>query len=92
MQETSVAALFEIEPTLGQRQARVYEALCGFPDMTNSELAAYLNWPINTVTPRTNELVKAGKVVESCKRKCAATNRTVIAWRVLRQSHQSTIL
>lgn len=81
----------EVRPTLGDRQKAVYAALCEAherdrkPNMTNSELAAMLNWPINTITPRIFELRAAGKVVEDFKRPCRVTGRMAYAWRAAGQ-------
>jgi hypothetical protein len=59
----------EVIPTISDRQAEVLEVLGMNADMTNSELADALDWSINRVTPRIQELREAGKVV--CKnRRC----------------------
>lgn len=87
MQTTSLNSYYrEVKPTLGVRQETVYNAMRTREDWTNSELAAYLDWPINTVCPRCHELRKAGLVVEGGKRICAVTGRRVIAWRVVRDT------
>lgn len=85
MQETSLAAYrSEVRPTLGDRQRAAYSVLCEAhaegKNMTNSEIAATLNWKINTVTPRINELRKVGKVRGDGLRTCNVTGRTVHAW------------
>ena len=41
-----------------------------------------LGLPINQITPRTNELVKMGLVVEDKKRSCDVSGRKAIAWMV----------
>lgn len=61
MQQTSLFAYQEIKHSLGDRQKAVYEAL-KMKDMTDQELATWLSWPINTVTPRRGELVKMGLI------------------------------
>ena len=63
--QTSMLAWFEVKPKLGEKQANVLEALELKYPATDKMLAAYLGWPINCVTPRRNELVKKGKVVEA---------------------------
>jgi len=84
-QATSHQAYKEIKKTLGQRQAIVLNIFEFVPyAITNSEIAARLEWTINTVTPRTNELVKKGLLKEDGKRKCTITGRTAIAWRIKR--------
>lgn len=72
----------EVLPTLGARQKSVMDELAKCENMTNGELAVALGWQINRVTPRTNELVKAGRVVEACRRSCRVTGRRCIAWRI----------
>lgn len=84
MQTTSLEAYEEVKKTLGKRQARVFNLLYYSDPTTNSELAAQLGWPINTVTPRVFELRGKGFVKEDCRRKCAITGRTAITWRVKR--------
>lgn len=71
-------------PTLSERQAMVMRGLemSQKPNMTNSEIASYLEWPINTVTPRIFELRGLGKVVSDGKRTCNVTGRTAYAWRL----------
>lgn len=76
----------EVLPSLGERQKCVYEELTKAHDLTNSELASRLNWPINTITPRVHELRKEGLVIEETKRKCRVTGRTVSAWSVKRNT------
>lgn len=81
LQQTSLFAYYtEIKPTLGERQKVVFEELKKSGQMTNSEIAASLHAPINTITPRVHELRKMGLVKEWGKRVCKVTGRTVIAW------------
>ncbi len=83
VQETSLAAYADAVPQLRPRQKKVYEILEEQGPMTNLEIAYYLHWPINIVTPRTNELVKLGVVQEMTRRPCRHTGRTSIAWGVV---------
>lgn len=90
VQDTSLQAYFgEVILTLGDRQKQVLAAFTKKEDFTNAELAEFLNWPINTVTPRTNELVKKQMVVEGDRRKCKVTGRMVIAWQLKEESRKS---
>lgn len=88
IRDTSLSTYrLEVEPTLGERQKAVYELLANAGEnLTNSEIAGRLNWPINTVTPRIFELRKAGMVMEDEKRECRVTGRTCYAWRVVYKS------
>lgn len=82
VQETSIQAFQEVLPELGPRQQAVLAVIAARGPATNSEIARELGWSINRVTPRTNELVKADRVEEACKRRCAVTGRMAIAWKV----------
>jgi len=86
-QETSrIAYRHDALPTLGDRQRVVYEAIQTRENFTNSELSAYLVWPINTITPRIFELRKLGLVIEDCKRRCRVTGRMAIAWTMVKNT------
>lgn len=71
---------------LSARQAQVVSVIELFGPMTNSELAQKLDWPINTVTPRTNELVKKGILAEYERRHCSVTGRMAIVWGKLKNT------
>ena len=74
MKQTSIQAFYqEIKPTLGQRQEQVFKAIKSLKGATNTEIARHLNKPINTITPRTNELVKMKQVYEKERRLCNIT-------------------
>jgi predicted ArsR family transcriptional regulator len=93
MQNTSIQAYRnDVAPTLWQRQRAVMEALRNRPEFTNNELAEFLQWPINTVTPRIFELRAKGKVEESSRRQDGVTGRTAIAWRIKRETGQTKLL
>ena len=85
IQLTSLRAYEDIRSTLGNRHKRVMHVLDSYDgrSMTNREIAQALEWPINTVTPRVNELVKAGLVREHCRRKCNVGSKMSIAWIVV---------
>lgn len=83
VQSTSLHAYHsEVVPTLGDRQRAVYDELEKAENLTNSELAGRLNWPINCITPRVYELREVGVVVEDRRRPCRVTGRTAIAWKI----------
>ena len=84
MQGTSLNAYYtQVKPTLGERQKVVYDTMRTRRNWTNSELAAYLDWPINCITGRVYELRKVGLVCEDEKRICNVTKRRVIAWKII---------
>lgn len=86
MNQVAQTSLFvyrtEIKPTLGERQKAVYETLVKKGSMTNTEIAAWLNAPINTITPRIYELRNMGLVRLVETRKCNITGRTCCAWEI----------
>ncbi len=81
IQQTSLTAFRSLD--LGSRQREVFDGFVRFGDCTNLELSISLGLPINQVTPRTNELVKSGAVLNKGKRRCGVSGRTVIAWGVM---------
>lgn len=84
-QDTSGMAYDSILEKLGAKQRAVLRALEAGPK-TNQEIAEWLNLPINTITPRTNELVKKRIVVEH-SRKIGSSGRWAIRW-VIRYSDE----
>ncbi len=77
-QETSGMAFDSIQDKISKKQKEVLRSLEAGPK-TNEEIAQWLGWPINTVTPRTGELVKKGLVIEH-SRKIGKTGRWAIRW------------
>ena len=80
MQQTSLDAFYTLENLRGKQQA-VYSVIYNLGEACNFDIANKLGWEINRVTPRTNELVKMGKVDVSNKR-LGPTGRTVIYWKI----------
>lgn len=79
IQQTSLFAFNKLQRVLGARQKAVYHAL-QLASMTDKQIANYLGWEINVVTPRRGELVKMGMV-----RKAGIVNqngRSAISWEV----------
>ncbi len=87
-QYTSLAAYFgEVLETLGARQKKVLEAFTKKENFTNTEVADYLNLPINVITPRVFELRAKGLLREACVRECKVTSRKAKCWEIVPQ-HQ----
>lgn len=84
MQQTSLDAFDQLkqEGSLSKRQEEVYIAITELHGATNTEISTYLQIPINTVTPRTNELVKLGLVKAIADRLCRVTGRRALVWGV----------
>tara|TARA_R110000744_G_scaffold347100_1_gene452638 strand:+ start:267 stop:527 length:261 start_codon:yes stop_codon:yes gene_type:complete len=82
VRDTSLSAYQEIKIELGKRQQLVYDMIKKLGCPTNLEISKFSKVPINQITPRTNELVKLGFVVECEKRECSVSGRTVWSWRI----------
>jgi len=82
IRETSLRAYLEIKPSLGKRQLEVLNALKELKIASNTQIADYMNRPINTITPRINELRGKGLVVCSHKGICPITKMMVMLWKV----------
>jgi len=85
IRQTSLFAYNDIKPELGKRQQAVYDKIRAFPQIDNLLLSQMLKWPINSVTPRVNELVKLGKVRAVGTHRSTLTGRTVTGWEVISQ-------
>lgn len=79
--QTSILAYKEVEPKLGHRQRAVLEALETLGTANNKEIAQYLDWEINRVTGRVNEL-RTLKKIEIAYKGRSAEGRTVQFYRV----------
>jgi len=84
--DTSLTAWCTVKQTLGPRQRVVLDAIRyiihtknTYP--TNLELSNYLGIPINSITPRTNELHKLGKIFLGGKRLCKVSKNMARTWR-----------
>jgi hypothetical protein len=83
IQPTSRAGWKYIQSVIGQRQYEVYWLLLKAKrPVSNLEIATALNRPINAITPRTNELVKMGIVVDCGKIKTKLSPVPSMAWKV----------
>lgn len=63
-----------------RKRQQVYEAIMQLGRCTDREIAAFLNWEINRITPRRGELVEMGKVVPVGRKK--QNERTVNIWQI----------
>jgi len=82
---TSILAYYEVLENLGERQVEVYKVIRELESCNNTMIAKHLNLPINSITPRTNELRKYGVVMEDKKAICPYTKKLTIFWRVRRR-------
>jgi len=83
VRDTSIAAYEDVTPSLGDRQRVVLDVIrLAKRPVNNQEIANHLHKPINTITPRTNELVEKGLVELAFKDVYPVTNRKVCYWRI----------
>lgn len=82
IQQTSLEAYWNLDNVSGKRKV-VFEAIKELGEACNLDIAYKLHWPINRITPRTNELVKLGLVVEAKKDITPLTGKRVIFWKTL---------
>ncbi len=92
MRDTQLDAYDSIRTELSRRQFQVFEILGRLGVMSNRQLSVELRLPINQITGRTNELIKAGQIYEYDKVKDLITGRTVIRWAVVPVSVQLKLL
>jgi predicted transcriptional regulator len=85
MRETSILAYAEVLENLSERQLQVLKAIDKIEPTNNLMISKYLNLPINTITPRTNELNKKGLIKEFKKGICPITKRTTIFYERIRK-------
>lgn len=63
IRQTSLLAYQGVD--LNKNQHTVLEALEEIFPACNKQIAAHMNWPINSITPRVLELRQKGKVVQA---------------------------
>lgn len=83
VRDTSIEAYNELAPILGDKQLLVLKTIAKAKrPVNNHEIASHLVLPINTITPRTNELLSMDKVELAFKATYPVTGRKVCYWRV----------
>ena len=91
--DTSLLAYFgEVLPALGNRQQAVLLAFMEKESFTNAEVADFLQFPINTITPRVLELRIKGMLELDQVRPCKVTGRRAMAWRIKKVVGQVALL
>jgi len=83
VQPSSMKAYRDIQPSLGKMQAAVLDVISYLTSPTNLEISKFMGIPINSITPRTNELVDKGLVVYHQTRVCSKSGNSAMAWRVV---------
>lgn len=92
LQETSVEAYRDLEPTLARRERAVLVGLDAYlarhgQDPTSYEILAFMEahnlgvLDVNSVRPRLTALKAKGEVWNPAKRRCSVTGKTALTWR-----------
>lgn len=81
---TSILAYAEVLENLGERQTQVYSVIRELGSCNNVMIANALHLPINSITPRVNELRKKHIVMMDKKELCPFTKRLTCYWRARR--------
>ena len=82
---TSLLAYADVLEELGERQTQVYCVIRNLKSCNNQMIANFLHLPINSITPRVNELRKKHIVMMDKKELCPYTKRLTCYWRVRRR-------
>jgi len=80
--DTSVEAAEGIQPQLGRLQRLTFDmiAVAGWHGCTAHELAYLTGLPREAIQPRTSELRKQGRIVDSRRRRENLNGKRVIVW------------
>ena len=70
-----------LQPDLGRLQSIVFDTIKACPGVSNHDISRILCRPINTVTPRVNELRKMGIVVFSHYKVDDVSGMRVMCWK-----------
>jgi len=80
-QQTSIDAYYSLINLSGKRK-EVYDAINSLETACNLDIAYYLKWSINRITPRVKELRELDLVEEDRRAKTFRTGKTVIYWKI----------
>jgi hypothetical protein len=80
--DTSAAAAADLAPHLGRLQQLTLDTItdAGADGCTANELAAITGLPREAIQPRTSELRKKGKIVDSGRRRPNPNGKSAIVW------------
>lgn len=86
--QTSLPAFKEAPGTKAYCRSVILLTIQKLQPCNDRQIAEFLQWPINCVTPRRGELVTSKNVVLSMKAKDEDTNRTVCFWKIWSPNYQ----
>lgn len=83
VRDTSKMAYEEVSDRIGAKQQLVLSTIAKAKrPVNNQEISNYLSLPINTITPRTNELLALDKIELAFKAVYPVSGRKVCYWRL----------
>lgn len=81
VQQTQLEAYNSLSD-LGAKQSAVYQTIKKLQEASDHDIADEMNVPINTVTPRRNELFRMGVIREARRDISKQTKKRVIFWAI----------
>lgn len=83
IQSTSFMAYKTIIEGLSKRRGKVFQAILELGRACDYEIAEYLHWPINCVTPRRGELKSMGYIEQACEKPCPPVGNVACVWKII---------
>lgn len=80
--KTSMPAYRDAQKDINKKQQTVLDAIICLGTCNDHQIAEYLGWSINRVTPRRGELIEQGQIELAFKGKSFETGRNVNFWKV----------
>lgn len=80
---TSMPAYLEALTNINEKQKKVLHAIHHLGVCNDHQIAEFLTWPINRVTPRRGELIDVGLIETAFRGKDFETGRTVNFWKAI---------
>ena len=84
---TSLQSYRDHQTEFKSQRDRILAFIKYHPGYTAKEISVRTGIGIEAVCGRRNELVKAGKVMESGRRKCGITGHTAIMWKLVEEEN-----
>jgi hypothetical protein len=83
IQQTSLDSFKETKKNLYNLQKAVYESIFLLENPNNMDISIFLNKPINSITPRVNELYKKGLIRVSGQKIDSRTKRNTNYYNII---------
>ena len=80
--DTSVSAAKAATPAMTAKRAEVLSYIIRYGPLTQEQLAAKLEWPIQSINPRVNELARMGAIRDTGERRPTRSGKRAAVWEV----------